>query len=208
MQGRRRVPLSLAHPARVYWLVAVATLCADQISKSVVRVLWSSPVSKIPLDSLTARFIAPGFGSTESLPVLGQAFRITLVRNTGAAFGIFPGYQPIFIATSLLVLLVIMGYQIRTKPDSWPVVIALALVSGGAFGNLIDRALIGRVTDFFDLAIVDFPVFNIADSAILIGVGILIVWLLFGPQPSAATSAPELHSVEAQGSGSSEGHEA
>ena len=57
-------------------------------------------------------------------------------------------------------------------------------------GNLIDRALIGKVTDFFSVAVIDFPVFNIADSAIFVGVGMLVLWLLFGPQE------PEEHPTE------------
>lgn len=183
MQGSGREPLALRHPARVFWLLAVAVLVADQLSKSLVRVLWSSPAPRFPLDALTGRFAAPAFGPFESLPLLGEAIRLVYVRNEGAAFGLFPGKQPFFIATSVIVLIVVAAYWRRARPTAWPVVIGLAFISAGAFGNLIDRALIGRVTDFFDVAVIDFPVFNIADSAIFIGVGILIVWLLFGPQP-------------------------
>jgi signal peptidase II len=115
----------------------------------------------------------------------------------GAAFGMFPGYQPLFIATSLIVLVVVAAYWRRTHPAEWPVVVALGLVSGGAVGNLIDRAMLGKVTDFFDVAIIDFPVFNIADSAIFVGVGMLVFWLLFGPQESGEVESPALEADDA-----------
>lgn len=137
--------------------------------------------------------MAPLFRPTESLPVVGEVFRLTFVRNTGAAFGMFPGYQPLFIATSLIVLVVVWAYWRRSRPTSWPVVVALGLVSGGAVGNLIDRAVIGKVTDFFDFAIIDFPVFNVADAAIFIGVLMLVLWLFFGPQEPNEVPASGYH---------------
>jgi signal peptidase II len=104
------------------------------------------------------------------------------VRNEGAAFGLFPGRQPVFIVTSALVLFVIAAFWRRTRPVQWPVVIALALVTAGAVGNLIDRVMLGYVTDFFEFGFFEFPVFNVADSCIFIGVAILMYWILFGPE--------------------------
>lgn len=168
--------------ARIFWFVATATFVLDQLSKSLVRVLWGEPAAKIPWDAVVADRVQPTFGAFDSLPLLGRALMLTHVRNTGAAFGLFPGYRPFFIATSVAVLVFVAVYWRRTRPTQWPVVIALGLVCGGAAGNLVDRALLGRVTDFFYLAIIDFPVFNVADSALVIGVGILIAWLLFAPE--------------------------
>jgi len=146
----------------VFWLIALVTVGLDQASKLLVR----------------ARMIE---GASREL--LGGVLNLTFVRNTGAAFGLFPGYQPIFIATSVVVLIVIALYWRRSRPTAWPLVVALGLIAGGAIGNLIDRAFIGRVTDMFEFAFVEFPVFNIADSAIIVGVGILILWLLLTPDP-------------------------
>lgn len=149
--------------------VSIATLVLDQITKALVRASFE-----------------PG----ESLVLIEGIFRLTYVRNVGAAFGLLPGYQPIFMAVSLLVLLVVWAYWRRYHPAAWPTVIALALIVGGSVGNLIDRAFLGRVTDFFDAAFIDFPVFNIADSAIVVGVAILIVWLFVAPEPEAQTAEP------------------
>jgi len=152
----------LRHSALVFWTITLTTVAVDQGSKALVR---SRMVEG------TSREFVPGL------------LDLTFVRNTGAAFGLFPGFQPVFIATSLVVLIVIALYWRRSRPTAWPLVVALGLIAGGAVGNLIDRALIGRVTDMFEFAFVDFPVFNVADSAIIVGVAILILWLLFVPDP-------------------------
>jgi signal peptidase II len=130
---------------------------------------------------------------------------LTFVRNSGAAFGLFPGQRPVFVLTSLLVLFVIAAYWRRAHPRQWPVVVAFALIAGGSVGNLIDRAFIGRVTDFFEFAFVEFPVFNVADIGIVLGVAILMVWILFGPEPPAnAATGGESSDDEASGSSEAE----
>ena len=171
MQTSRRVPLALRHPGRVYLATALAVLGIDQFVKIGVRIV---------------------FHEGESVPVIPGVFNLTYVRNIGAAFGLFPGRQPVFIATSLAVLFVVAAYWRRARPAEWPVVVALGLVSAGALGNLIDRAFLGQVTDFFDFTLIDFPVFNVADSAIVVGVGVLAMWILFGPQDDdeALTAEP------------------
>jgi signal peptidase II len=126
-----------------------------------------------------------------SVDLIPYAIKLTYVRNEGAAFGLFPGRQPVFIFTSLLVLFVIAAFWRRTHPVQWPVVVALGLVTAGAVGNLIDRSILGYVTDFFEFDFVDFPVFNVADSCIVIGVAILMVWILFGPEDDADADAAE-----------------
>ncbi len=198
MQVSRRAALSIAHPARVFWLTAIAAFVLDQVSKSIVRVLWDMPES---LDSLTVRFVEPVFASHYSVPLIGQLLVLTHVRNEGAAFGMFPGYQPVFMLTSSVVILVVAVYWLRAKPTEWPLVIALALIAGGASGNLLDRAIIGRVTDFIYVAAIDFPVFNLADSAIFIGVGILIAWVMFGPLPQVEEREEARHEQDAQTGG-------
>lgn len=147
----------------------LATLALDQLTKAIVR-------SSVPQGEVS--------------PLVPGIVDLTHVRNMGAAFGLFPGRQPIFVATSFVVLLVIGAYWRRDRPTAWPVVIGIGLVAGGAVGNLIDRVFLTKVTDFLSFAFVDFPVFNIADMGIVCGVALLVLWLLFGPEPErVATSA-------------------
>jgi signal peptidase II len=166
VQVSRRNPLDLRHPRRVFAAVAVTILIIDQVAKSFVRAL---------------------FIEGESIHLVPSVLNLTYVRNVGAAFGLFPGRQPLFIATSCFVLFVIAAYWRRAHPREWPVVVALAMVSAGALGNLLDRLLLGQVTDFFEFAFAEFPVFNVADMAIICGVGLLAVWLLFPPQGEPAS---------------------
>jgi signal peptidase II len=161
VQGSRRDSLDLAHPGRVFIATAFIALVVDQIAKAMVRTAMVEQ---------------------QSTNLIPYVIRLTYVRNEGAAFGLFPGRQPVFILTSLLVLFVIAAFWRRSRPVQWPVVVALALVTAGAVGNLIDRSILGYVTDFFEFGFVQFPVFNVADSCIVIGVAILMVWILFGPE--------------------------
>jgi signal peptidase II len=167
VQGSRRVPLDLAHPGWVFIITAAAIVICDQIAKAVARA---------------------SLNPTQPIVLLPGALRLILVHNAGAAFGLFPGGRPVFVFTSLLVLATIGIYWYRARPKEWPVVVALAMIAGGSLGNLIDRALVGQVTDFFEFMFVEFPVFNVADMGIVGGVSLLMVWILFGPQPSGSTA--------------------
>jgi len=143
-----------------WWLFAIAaiTLIADQASKFYVR----------------AR-LAPD-GVWAPIPSLANFFTITYTTNTGAAFGLFKDWGPIFAAVAIVVIAFIIAYQNQVPREAWPVRLALGLQMGGAMGNLIDRLCVGRVVDFIHFHF--WPVFNLADSAIVIGVVILAFVML------------------------------
>ena len=101
--------------------------------------------------------------------------RIVNWHNTGAAFGIFQGGSSILAVLAAFVVLVILFYYPRVPNAEWVLRIALIMQLGGAVGNLIDRINIGHVTDFISVG--TFPVFNIADASISIGVAVLIIGL-------------------------------
>lgn len=144
---------------------------------------WALTITLIVADQITKAMVRAKLNPSESIELIRDALYLTHVRNTGAAFGLLPGGRALFITTSTLVLIGIGIYVYRTRPKAGWLVVALAFVAAGAAGNLIDRATDGRVTDFMDFSLIHFPVFNVADSAIVIGVGMLIVWILFGPEP-------------------------
>ena len=133
------------------------------------------------MDQLTKALVRSSLQLDEAVPVIPGIFDIAHVRNTGAALGMLPGRRPLFIGISVLMLIAVALYWWRARPKVWPVVIPLGLVVGGAIGNFIDRVLIGYVTDLLAFSFFS-PVFNLADSAIFVGVGALIVWVLFGPE--------------------------
>ncbi len=125
------------------------------------------------------------FGITSFLS-LGESFpenwpvRFTYVRNTGIAFGI-PANQFFLVFMTSAVVAALLVYLIRYH-ESQPrlVRIALSSITGGAVGNLIDRVRLGYVVDFVDFQV--WPVFNIADSSVVVGVGLLLYFLIFHPE--------------------------
>ena len=146
-------------PYAVFATVLTLVLIVDQITKAAVRA-WMEPVGT-------------------SFGVVGNWLRLTYVRNPGAAFGMLPEHRGVFVVVSFFVIIGIGLYVFKMRPTQSVVVIALGLVCGGALGNLIDRLSFGMVTDFIEVRHV--PVFNGADSAISVGVTMLILWLLFSP---------------------------
>jgi signal peptidase II len=136
-------------------------------------------------DQVSKAWVRSALGGGGTIPVIGNVVRLTYTGNTGAAFGMLPGNRVMFIIVSLIVLTGIGAYLWRYRPTRTWTVVALGLVAGGASGNLIDRAVFGSVTDFVQIPL-DFPVFNVADSGIVVGVAMLVWWLLFGPAPAEA----------------------
>lgn len=113
----------------------------------------------------------------ESLGWLSPYARIVHWKNTGAAFGLFQDSNAFFMVLAVVAGLFILFYFPQVDRSDWPLRFAMVFQLGGAMGNLIDRIIIGSVTDF--ISVMDFPVFNIADSSITIGVAVLLIAVLY-----------------------------
>lgn len=107
------------------------------------------------------------------LPDIAPFLRVVHWKNTGAAFGLLPQASMVFTVVAILVAMAILYYWPRIPSNQVGLRIALALQLGGALGNLISRLTIGIVTDW--IAVGSFPVFNVADSSISIGVAVLVI---------------------------------
>ncbi|MBL7081915.1 MAG: signal peptidase II [Candidatus Omnitrophica bacterium] len=126
------------------------------------------------LDQLSKYFVASLLSVGESIPVIKDIFHISLVRNTGAAFGILKGELYLLLA---LTLIVTIFFAIKLRKETVLVqTLGMSLILAGAIGNLTDRIRLGVVIDFLDFRI--WPVFNIADSAITIGAVLLGFYFL------------------------------
>jgi signal peptidase II len=128
------------------------------------------------LDRLTKVIAMSRLVQGQPVEVLRGIFHITLVLNTGTAFGLFKGKTAVFSAISIVVIVLIPFFILRNKKTGMTLSLALGLILGGAAGNLFDRISFGYVVDFLDFRI--WPVFNIADSAITTGIAILVFKLL------------------------------
>ena len=127
------------------------------------------------LDRITKIIALSAMSSGQSIEVLPNIFHITLVLNNGTAFGLMKGQNTVLAAITAAATVAIVAYAVTHKGPGLAVSSALGLILGGALGNLLDRIKFGCVIDFFDLRI--WPVFNIADSAITVGMIILVIIL-------------------------------
>ncbi len=154
---------------RKYWVLLVfciGVLLLDQWTKSLV-------VQKLPL--------------YQRVEVIQGFFNLTHVRNTGGAFGIFGGEKGglgsiLFVVVSLVAIGAIIFLFLRVKENEKTLGLSFSLILSGAAGNLIDRLRYGEVVDFLDfhLSTYHWPAFNVADSAICIGIGLMALELLKG----------------------------
>jgi signal peptidase II len=143
-----------------------------------LRTLVSLCLVVVPLDQLTKWWVSTNIPRSGAIDVIEGFFRITHARNPGAALGLAQD-APIwvFIALTLIALVLIASFFRRVAPDDRLSAFALGLIVAGALGNLIDRVWHREVIDFlqFNLQLFIFPDFNVADSAIVIGVGLLLL---------------------------------
>ena len=129
----------------------------------------------LALDQLSKFLINLNFLPGQSYPVIRNVFHLTLVHNTGAAFGLFAGKAVFFILISVTAIILILVALKKTAGGSALLKVGLAMILGGAIGNLIDRVRLGFVVDFLDFRI--WPVFNLADTTITLGAGLLAVYI-------------------------------
>ena len=152
------------------FIVAIITLIVDQISKIVMEEM-------LALHNIT---------------IIKNFFRLTLVYNKGAAWGIFSGNKMLLIGITIIAVVIIFSL-LKKKKKNTRNSIAFGLLLGGLSGNLADRLLLGYVRDFLDFTIINYnyPVFNISDIAIVVSVILLIYAILKGEDSDGNTSKRE-----------------
>lgn len=138
-------------------IIMVLVIAADQVSK--LLVLWHlAPIGQVKL--------------------IDGVFHLTYVENRGAAFGMLSGHRWIFMVFSVLAIAALIVFLWRTKFQSRLLKLSIAMIAGGGIGNMIDRTAYGYVVDFIDVTFVWDYVFNIADSAVCVGCGLMILWFI------------------------------
>lgn len=132
------------------------------------------------LDQITKFFVASSMRIGETFEVIPNFLNITSHRNDGAAWGILSGKMFFFYIITVIILVVLIVFYIKEAKHSLLMQIAISLLFAGALGNFIDRVLHGEVVDFVDTFIFgyNFPIFNVADSSLTIGVLLIIIALL------------------------------
>lgn len=140
-----------------YFLIIIAVVILDQIIKNLT-------VNSMML--------------YESIPVIQDVFHITYIHNTGAAFSIMAGQISLLILVPLIMIIAALVFMFVMRKKGHPLMMtSVALIAGGGIGNLIDRIALGYVVDYLDFRV--FPIFNLADIAVCVGCGLLVVYVLF-----------------------------
>jgi signal peptidase II len=144
----------------------------------------------IALDQWTKVLARAALRGHETKTVVDGFFKLRYSENTGVAFGMFqtlPGGRFLLTLVALFAFVLVIHYLRKTEPGHTRMHAALGLVGGGAIGNLIDRIMYGRVTDFivWHYKQHEWPAFNIADAALVVGVGLMALDMLLAPKPAA-----------------------
>jgi signal peptidase II len=133
----------------------------------------------VVLDRITKQLALSALGGGAAIPFIPGFIDFQLVYNTGAAWGLLDGARGLFLVIAAIAVIAMIVYLLKIPRHATLAILGIGLVAGGAIGNAFDRATEGKVVDFIHTLFIDFPLFNVADSAITVGVILLIIVILF-----------------------------
>jgi len=152
--------------------------CDREIGFDMIAILIT--LFSILIDRITKSVASSVLKPLVSVPVIKDALHLTYVENTGAAFGMLKNYRWIFLSMSAITIIAIIAYLIYSRKKRHDLLtLSLSLILAGGIGNMIDRLFYGYVVDFIDFRLVNFAVFNLADTEVSIGAFFLIIYILF-----------------------------
>lgn len=168
MSSKGRVSGGIAKPA-ILLLTALVILVGDQLTKALV-----------------VANVAVG----ERVNLIGSLVQVWHAQNRGASFSLLQGASLLFLAVSVLSVAMVAYFHRALRARGWWLHLVLGVILGGTLGNLVDRLRQGAVTDWLSIGIGDlrWPTFNVADSSLVVGIGILVLYLLF-ERPDAREAA-------------------
>lgn len=133
----------------------------------------------IVIDQLTKLWTVKGLVHVgASYKLIPEVLHFTYVQNRGAGMGILADHRWVFMTVSCIAIAAIIGFIIWKRPSDKLLLLSLALIAGGGVGNMIDRVALGYVVDMINVECIDFYVFNVADSAVCIGCGVMILYMI------------------------------
>lgn len=132
----------------------------------------------IVLDQLSKWLAVVFLKSVDTVPLWEGVLHLTYHENPGAAFGILTEHRWVFMVISTVAIIALCIYLGRFRPKNFWVKLSLGMIVGGGIGNMIDRTFLGYVIDFIDFRLINFAIFNVADSFITVGAGVMMVYLI------------------------------
>jgi len=147
-------------------------------------------IGVIALDHIVKWLVASYMTIGQQITVIPGVFGLASARNRGAAFSMLEGQQWLLITVTSAVLIGIILYMRKTYREKKMLSYGLAIIWGAAFGNFIDRVINGAVVDMFELKFVDFAIFNVADTFLWVGIGLILLdaWKESRPKRSSEAS--------------------
>ena len=145
-------------------------------------------VGTVFLDQLSKWLTVINLDLHETFPIIENVLHFTYVRNTGAAFGILKDHRWVFLIVSTVAIIAMTIYLWKSRKGNKVLCVALSFIVGGGVGNMIDRTLLGYVIDFIDFRLINFAVFNIADSFVCVGVGLFALVIILDEIKAAKLS--------------------
>ena len=148
----------------------------------------------ILLDQATKLLVSGTMELGESIPLIPGVLHLTYIQNRGAAFGMLADNRWVFLIVSTVTIVAITAYLALTKSRQPLYIVSLSMILSGGIGNMIDRLALGYVVDFIDFRLINFAVFNGADSFVCVGAALLFLAVLLEPKeakPTEKTPAEE-----------------
>lgn len=154
------------------------------------HILWIAiTLIGVLLDQLTKLLVSGNMELYESIPVWEGVFHFTYIRNDGAAWGIFADQRWVFLITSSVTIIAMIAFLLLTKSRNPMIISAVAMILSGGIGNMIDRLAFGSVVDMIHVALINFPVFNVADCFVCVGAALLFLAVLLEKEDAPAAEA-------------------
>ena len=151
------------------------------------------------LDQLTKYLTVLCLKPIPTFVIVEDVLHLTYVENPGAAFGMLKDQRWLFMVVSSVAIVALLVYLFKKKSQHWLENLAIAFIVGGGIGNMIDRVVLGYVVDMIDFRLIDFAVFNVADSFVCVGAGLLMLYIILaGVQEYKEEKAKKLLPAEGE----------
>ncbi len=143
----------------------------------------------IVIDQITKQLAVTHLMPIGDYPLIEDVLHLTYSENRGAAFSMLENHRWVFLITSTVAIAVILvGMIIYRKKLNLPLAVSLSFIVGGGIGNMIDRLALGYVVDFVNVELINFAIFNAADSFICVGAAMMLIYMLFFDEKNNKTS--------------------
>ena len=147
--------------------------------RAIDYIIYSSVIlGIIALDLITKFLSYTRLSRVDTIQIIDGVIHFTYVENRGAAFGMLANHRWVFISISIVVISAFLHYLFLGHAENMLMGIAMSMISAGGLGNMVDRLSLGFVVDFIDFRLINFAVFNIADSCVCVGAGIVFLGVL------------------------------